>query len=113
MPRRRTRGGRSDHRAGCGPPRSDEPRRRGRAREDSYEAYLRQFKTVFYFDVRAANTYESRLFMLKPKGMREIGAVYFADVPSSYIRPVTLGDEYDLIFFAPVSSPTRLLSFTP
>lgn len=85
----------------------------GRAREDSYEAYLRQFKTVFYFDVRAADTYESRLFMLKPKGMREIGAVYFADVPSSYIRPVTLADEYDLIFFVPVSSPTRLLPFTP
>jgi hypothetical protein len=85
----------------------------GRAREDSYEAYLRQFKTVFYFDVREANTYESRLFMLKPKGMREIGAVYFADVPSTYIRPVTLADEYDLIFFVPVSTPTRMLPFTP
>jgi erythromycin esterase len=92
---------------------SPQPLRAGPAAENTYEAFFRRFRSTFYFDVRGATGFAVRSFLVGSKGMREIGAVYFAESPHLFVRQASLFNEYDVVIFIPESAPTRLLPFTP
>jgi len=85
----------------------------GQARDSSYEAFFRQFKSTIYFDSHGATDITVRRFLIGPKPMHEIGALFYPDAPDFFIRRVSLFNEFDDVIFVPESAPTRLLPFTP
>jgi erythromycin esterase len=85
----------------------------GQAADSTFEGFFRRFKGMLYFDTHAPNTYALRQFVINPRPMREIGAVYFSDAPGFFLRQTSLYNDFDVMIFVPESAPTRILPYTP
>jgi erythromycin esterase len=80
---------------------------------DSYEEFFHRFPVPFYFDTRHANGFLPRQFRVGPRGLREIGALYYEGSPNLVFYQASLMNDWDVMFWLPRLSPTRLLPFTP
>jgi erythromycin esterase len=85
----------------------------GGAPKDTYEEFFRPFGKPLYIDLRAQMSYNVRTFFTGPFAMREIGALFLEQSPNLFLRPTSPVYEYDLMLFVPVSTPSRVLPFTP
>jgi erythromycin esterase len=85
----------------------------GQASDSTYESFFRQFKSTIYFDSHGSTDVNVRRFLIGPRKMREIGALFYPDAPDFFTRQVSLFNEFDIMIFVPESAPTRLLPFTP
>ena len=83
--------------------RSDAPR------AESYEDFFRRFTVPFYFDTRNPTGFLPRQFVIGPRKLREIGAVYLESSPNLFYYDASLMNEWDVMFWLPRISPTRLL----
>jgi hypothetical protein len=85
-----------------------------KAPDGTYEAFFRRFSQPFYIDVRnPQGDFTVRTFMFGPQGFRDIGALYLEGSPSLYVGQLSLSNAFDLMFYVPVSTPTRIVPFTP
>jgi erythromycin esterase len=86
-----------------------QPLKSGAPVAESYEEFFHRFPVPFYFDTRHVNGFLERQFMIGPKKFREIGALFAEGSPSLYFYGASLFNDWDVMFWIPKSTPTRLL----